>query len=79
MLKGSVEIIDSREGVAQQAFRILEEAHLFRESTNGTSNNTRSGTGTNRLFVSGNGLSFSENERYQRFSKMFGLEWSGRL
>ena len=72
MLKGSVEIIDSREGVAQQALRIMEEAHLFRDSTN-------NGTGTSRLFVSGNGLSFRENERYQQFSKMFELEWSGRL
>ncbi|MDZ7793268.1 MAG: aspartate/glutamate racemase family protein [Spirochaetia bacterium] len=78
MLKGSVEIIDSREGVAQQALRILEESHLFRDK-NVTSNSTRSGTGTNRLYVSGKGLNFQENERYHQFSKMFELEWSGRL
>ena len=75
MLKSSVEIIDSREGVAQQALRILEEAHLFRHGKNGT----RNSTSTSRLYVSGNGLSFRENERYHRFSQMFGLEWSGRL
>lgn len=93
MLKGSVEIIDSREGVAQQALRIMEEAHLFRDTKMGsdTSDNpdtdpdtsasasAHNRTGVSRLFVSGKSLSLSENGRYQRFSEMFELEWSGRL
>ncbi|HKK65847.1 MAG TPA: glutamate racemase [Clostridia bacterium] len=81
MLMGSVEIIDSREGVAQQALRIMKEKHLFRDNKMviNTSSNANNRIDSSRLFVSGNDLSFRENERYHRFSNMFELEWSGRL
>src|SRR6056297_476855 len=70
MLKGTTEIIDSREGVAKQTLRVMKKNGLHETSENG---------GRGQFFVSGKDMSEKDNERYSRFAGMFELEWSGLL
>lgn len=71
MLNGSARVIDSRTGVAQQALRILQQEHIAKGG------NPPAGRG--KLFVSGNQLDAVATQRYNNFSKLYELEWSGLL
>lgn len=73
MLNGTAEVVDSREGVAQQALRILYKDGILRHATE----NAEQVRG--RFFVSGNGLDKDAEQRYDSFSKLYDLEWSGLL
>lgn len=70
MLKGTTEIIDSREGVAKQTLRVMKKNGLHEPCENG---------GRGQFFVSGKDISEKDNKRYSRFAGMFELEWSGLL
>lgn len=73
MLNGTAEVIDSREGVTQQALRMLNKNNIARTAPAGVK------PVQNRFFVSGKGLEKAAEKRYKSFAQLYNLEWSGLL
>jgi glutamate racemase len=63
-----VGIVDSRDGVARQTMRILQNEKIARDGTQGDVQ--RGG-----MYITGK----EGQERYRRFAELFGLSWKGRL